>query len=154
MVVALISSKRRFVCRRCGWRALREWRDDDLAKPGQLDPSGVQSGSESDPVFTVLNEPIELKPEDYQQAAADAQLDTPGDFDLATLDLSAPDPVRTPDADTESRVAFWTLTERGTWRKRRMYSRDREIAATIAVTALALSIAALALSGSCSGASG
>ncbi len=50
-VVAFFTSIRPFVCRRCGWRARRDWSDDDLR---ELMNYGA-GGAEPDPSLAVLD---------------------------------------------------------------------------------------------------
>jgi len=50
-VVAILTAKRPFVCRRCGWRGRRNWTDKDLRK--LLDYGA--GGAEPDPELAVLD---------------------------------------------------------------------------------------------------
>src|SRR5688500_5660735 len=50
-LVRLFTTKRPFLCRRCGWRGRQSWTEDDLAK---LSSYGV-GGAEPDPELVVLD---------------------------------------------------------------------------------------------------
>ena len=50
-VLAVLTGKRPFLCRRCGWRGRRNWTDKDLRK---LQDYGA-GGAETDPALSVLD---------------------------------------------------------------------------------------------------
>jgi len=126
--VALLTAKRPFVCRRCGWRGRRAWTDSDLAKLADLRSSGEVA---VDPSLVALDHiPREAV--------------RPSEFELSTLDL-------TPPVTADEKIVSSRHGRRGK-RRRQKRSRRREIFAVIAVSALAmLGIVLLGLTGSCVG---
>ena len=144
---ALASAKRPFVCRRCGWRGRRDWTDKDLRK---LMDYGA-GGAEPDPALSVLDE---------EQVAAESHWrgperhEIPEDLDLAALELLKA-PTAPPGSEGAPRPTASTRSanrQRSHDRQRR--SRQREIFATVAATALVLSLAVmLGLTGRCGGGS-
>ena len=139
-LLAIFTSKRPFVCRRCGWRARRGWTDlelDDLRDYGA-------GGAEPDPSLTSL---------DGDGSAGSASESE--SFDLAALDLADASP--TPPASEDSREELFgpaPTRKRRSVRKRRPRPQRREVVATIAVTSMVmLVVVALTMTGSCSGSS-
>ena len=125
-VIALLTVRRPFVCRRCGWRGRRAWTDSDLAKTADLSFSGE---AEVDPSLVALD--------DIPREAV-----RPSEFELSTLDLTQP---VTADPKNDS-----TRHRRRGKRRRQKRSRRREIFAAIALLALAIfGITLLGVTGSC-----
>ena len=146
--VALLTSKRPFVCRRCGWRGWRSWTDSDLAQLSKYSSSGI---AEVDPALIVLDTPrskrkIRQDRRENRRVPSEAQLDAlPNEFGLSTQDLENAVATEGPPSPT------------GKTRRRRTYgglrrSRRSEIVAALAMSALAMFLfAMLGLTGSCSG---
>lgn len=152
-LVRLFTSKRPFVCRRCGWRGRRDWSDADLQA---LMDYGA-GGAEPDPDLTVLDTDPELSRKRPRRRVRARQprstFDAPAEqFDLAKLGL------KSGQADQGSAPigAGQTLRrERRSVQSRRKKSRRREIVATVAATALVMFLVVLlGLTGSCSGGAG
>ena len=72
-VVAFFTSKRPFVCRRCGWRGRRDWKDRDLR---ELMNYGA-GGAEPDPSLAVLDREPHARPDAFDMAALDAAAGPP-----------------------------------------------------------------------------
>ena len=144
---ALASAKRPFVCRRCGWRGRRDWTDKDLRK---LMDYGA-GGAEPDPALSVLDE---------EQVAAESHWRGPERHEIPEdLDLAALEPLKAPTAPPrgEDLARASATSQSGKPRRRRdrqRRSRRREMFATVAATALVLSLAVmLGLTGRCGGGS-
>lgn len=155
--VALLTSKRSFVCRRCGWRGRRAWTDDDLAKLIDDRFSGV---AEVDPSLVVLDDMAAESParESMRTPRPKAPLEAKApqrsrEFDLSTLDLAQPlaedEPV-TIDPKVDTAEASRNHARRS--RNRLEHARQREIVAAVAISVLVmLVIGVLGLTGSCVG---
>lgn len=152
-LLAIFTSKRPFVCRRCGWRARRDWTDLDL---DNLSEYGA-GGAEPDPSLTVLDgDGPDRQPRQETLQKHDAEPTATSEsesFDLAALDLA--DTSAMPPATEISQVelaADAPIRERHHARKRRTRSQRREVVATIAVTMMVMFVVvALSMTGSCSG---
>jgi hypothetical protein len=132
-----VSSKRRFICRRCGWHARKGWTDDELK---QLSGYGF-GGGESDPGLGVLDE-VRHEPRRRRRKRSRRRKT---EFDLGDLLGSEVPPAELRDGITLESAASRKRSPRIRSRRR------REIYATIVTTALVLFIIALlTLSGSCS----
>lgn len=152
-VVRLFTSKRPFLCRRCGWQGRRGWTDADLLA---LTNYGA-GGAESDPALAVLDGPAESKPEKLRRGRAVARSSRNGKpeaekFDMGPFNLAAAPANQPPDFETPGVPSRASPRVRPRSRRRRR-SRRREIVATVAVTALVLfTVVMLGLTGSCTGA--
>ncbi len=136
-VIALLLSRRCFLCKRCGWRALRGWTDQDLQK---LKDYGL-GGAALDPTLAVLDEG---RPTNRKRRRRNLNGKRNELFNLAGAIPELP--------DAAGRPATPSKGGRRLTRKRRGRTKRRQILATVAVTALALFLAAiLGLTGSCSG---
>lgn len=134
----LFSSRRPFVCRRCGWRGRRDWSDRDL-----LDLSNYGTGgAEPDPALAILDAPPGRKSRKRKRRK-------PAAFGLSQLDLASAGP---PPEDDSSVAPSRSSRSQRPRSLRRKNSRWREIVATIAVTALVMFLVViLGLTGSCTG---
>lgn len=155
-LVAFFTSKRPFVCRRCGWRARRGWTDLDL---DNLRDYGA-GGAEPDPSLTVLDGdgPAGSARQRGQEAIRKRDGETTAtseseSFDPATLDL-ANTSATPPGTDSQEELsAHAPIQEHRSVRKRQTRSPRREIVATIAVTALVMFVVvSLGVTRSCGGA--
>jgi hypothetical protein len=137
-LVARFTSKRPFVCLRCGWRARRGWTDLDLEN---LRDYGA-GGAEPDPALSVLDDDAGKPRKNKSSGTVDEGENGRPEgqaFDLADLDL---------ENTTPAEVAG--VGGQRTTHKRRTRARRREIVVTIAVTALVMfMVAATGLTGSC-----
>lgn len=153
-LVRLVTGKRPFVCRRCGWRGRRDWTDKDLR---QLMDYGA-GGAEPDPSLVVLDEePVVTVPAKGRRKKAKAprpaiERRTPEDLDLAALELPYAETLAPGSDDRERLRGQSTSANRQRTRDRRRRSRQREMIATVAVAALVVSLMVmLGLTGSCGG---
>ena len=145
--VSLITGKRPFVCRRCGWRGRRDWTDKDLRK---LMDYGA-GGAEPDPALSVLDEePVAAESNVHRRERREIL----EGLDRAALELPKA-PTAPPRGEDLARAS--ATSQSGKPRRRRdrqRRSRRREMFATVAATALVLSLAVmLGLTGSCGGGS-
>jgi hypothetical protein len=144
LAISILTGRQPFLCRRCGWRARRAWKDQHLAR---LNEYGA-GGAETDPSLEVLDDIGYQKRREQKTTSAKQQDDR---FDLVDLHLGA---VSEPAASAQTApIAQERKTRRSKARVRREnLSRRREILATIAVTAIAMFLlVVISLSGSCSG---
>lgn len=155
-LVAFFTSRRPFVCRRCGWRGRRNWTDTDLRSLLEYGAGGAvadQSLAELDSdsrrsrrrkrrwrqAAKRLSNNIETKPQPQRMG-----------FDLGPLDLANVESVPALVDTLEPNPSRIRTAGRRSMRKRMKRSRRREIAATVAATILVMVlIAALGLTGSC-----
>lgn len=148
-LVALFTSKRPFLCRRCGWRARRPWSDDDLTAVMNYGAGGA----ETDPDLAALD--AEPKPSGRRSRRRGRQREhgesvtSAEPLDPATLALTRDGTAQaTETTDGAGRIS---TRKRRSSRSRRKKSRRREIVAAIAVTALVMFLVVLlGLTGSCS----
>lgn len=84
--LALFTSKRPFLCRRCGWRARRDWSDDALR---ELEDYGV-GGAVADPSLIVLDlvQPERRKGKNKRRAKKQQRSAFEPAFDLDSLDTA------------------------------------------------------------------
>src|SRR5687768_833441 len=75
-VIALVSSQRPFLCRRCGWRARRPWTDAELARVVESRNSGEPG---TDPALVVLDQAPKPKSRKRQSSRRKQR----SEFDLA-----------------------------------------------------------------------
>ena len=123
--VAILTAKRPFRCRRCGWRGRRYWTDKDLRK--LLDYGA--GGAEPDPALSVLDgEPQRESIRESQSAEA---------FDFGALSFGDDDQVAgEPRPDERQPLKYGhRKSRRRTSRKR---GRRRAIGAAIGATALVI----------------
>jgi hypothetical protein len=151
--VKLFTSRRPFVCRRCGWRGRKEWTDEQLLS---LQHYGI-GGAAPDPTLVSLDEPKRRrrggqgsKSPKSATSHSRSQIVKITDFDLATIDL-ATDASSFPPPTPDSMREFERSRSRSSGKKRRLRrSGRREIIATVALTALAMFVFLIAgLTGSC-----
>lgn len=83
-LVVLVSGKRPFLCRRCGWRALRDWKDDDLRTL-----EGYGSGASPDPELVLLDHPPSEHRRPNRPSPAETVPSSESTFDLSMLDEHA-----------------------------------------------------------------
>lgn len=152
-LVALFTSKRPFLCRRCGWRARRPWSDDDLT--ALLDYGA--GGAQPDPTLIALDNPLEggpgqRKPSSRRRRASTTT--TPLAAVAAPADAVATDAAGVPSAAEGAATSSATSPRRARRsRKRQKRSRRRTVVATVAVTAVVMFLMVLlSLTGSCRGA--
>ena len=82
-LVAVLTGRRLFSCRRCGWRGRRNWTDKDLH---QLHAYGA-GGAEPDPALAVLDGELRQRDQsDRRQSEPPAE-----NFDLGTISFVADD---------------------------------------------------------------
>jgi len=144
-LVAFVTGRRPFACRRCGWRARRSWTDNDL---DQLHAYGA-GGAEPDPTLAVLDrdEPsrVHREPETGQPE--------PVAFDLDAVNLQLSEPLqdkdRPGDADSVPRN-----TRPNRRRRRKRSGRQERLVAIAGMGLLVILVVALMLTGSCSFSSG
>lgn len=153
-VVSFFSKRRPFVCRRCGWRARRDWTDDDLRA---LLDYGV-GGAEPDPGLADLDDKRDASgrrpARKRRKREPQRKSDTVEQFDLATLDLSAARPNQAAEAENAARGRVSSGEHRSV-RHRTGRGQRQGILATIAATALVMFLVVLlGLTGSCPGAAG
>lgn len=101
-VVRLFTSKRPFLCRRCGWQGRRGWTDADLLA---LTNYGA-GGAESDPALAVLDGPAESKPKQLRRGRAVARSyrrgkPEAGKFDQGPFNLAATPAGQPPDLESD-----------------------------------------------------
>ena len=151
-LVGLVSSKRPFVCRRCGWRARRDWTDKDLRA---LMDYGA-GGAEPDPELAVLDgdhstprrrdrqrRSRKLEPVSHDRAHSG--------FDLAALDL-ANDSERPPSEGdgVGSAPRRNSTVRRRKARGRQKRSRGSRMVVAVAASAIVIFLVVmLGLTGSC-----
>ena len=130
-LLGLLTSKRPFICMRCGWRARRRWTDEDLKKLQEYDnPSAMP-----DPALAVLDsDPNNRKRPRLATKAANARR---WEFDLSDLDLDTTTSVEDSSSSGSGSLdaAASEARHRVDRRKRRI---RREIVATVALTTLAM----------------
>lgn len=144
-LVAIVTGRRPFLCRRCGWRARRYWTDNDL---DQLHAYGA-GGAEPDPTLAVLDreEPsrVHWEPETGQPE--------PAAFDLDAVNLQAGEPQQSEDPLGDGHTV--TTNKRPNRRGRRKRSgRQKRLVAIAGIALLILVVVVLSLTGSCSFSSG
>ena len=147
-LVAILTSHRPFVCRRCGWRARRTWTNADLKSLEEH----LAGDGEPDPGLAVLDASPGYNLGAKQRAAVESD-----DFRLEDLRFTDDQPPSsTPTDDVEEDGVDRGNTERGLnrprFRQRRRITRRRRIAGTVAISALAMFIIAIAsLTSNCRG---
>jgi len=159
-LVAIFTSRRPFICRRCGWRARRRWTDEDFRR---LENYGV-GGAEYDPSLAVLDEKLKAGRRQKSRngvsgssprsrTAASDEFD-PNDIDLSGAEVASADRLVEPsNGDSTPKFVSKRPSRRRSERRRRRLRR-REILATVAVTALTMFIVVImSLTGSCVAAS-
>lgn len=141
-LVSLLTGRKPFRCRRCGWRARRAWTDQDLERLSEYGAGGAQV----DPSLAQLDD-ISGK---RRQRKAPFPMHDERNFDLVDLNLSA----ASADIEawqTKGSADRQTPLKRRRIRRRRNRSSRREILATVAVTAMVMFVLiVITLSGSCS----
>lgn len=151
-VFSLFGSSRPFICCRCGWRARRDWSDEDLR---DLSNYGV-GGAEYDPALAVLDTPPPARSKQSKKrkpkaARIQRRKQDSREFDLGKLDLGATS-VYEADRFESAAVASRSIEKPRPRALRRRNSRQREVVATIAATALVVFLVVmLGLTGSCAG---
>lgn len=149
-IIATVSSKRPFMCKRCGWRALRAWTDADFVRPDHYG-----TGAEIDPELVVLDAPSHEhrhRSRDKKQPLEPAEAAIPSQgFDFSELDFSTvepPDGGPLEDLTSRPKQKPYDRAPRPSFNRRHR----REIVATVAMSALAVFVTAMiTLSGSCNG---
>ena len=158
-LIELVTAKRPFACRRCGWTGRRRWTDDELTR---LNDYGAAAGAAVDPSLVVLDEeqghghPQSRKRRRERRRSASTGGARPNEFDLSTLELpstGSDEPFvedhHSPDVD-RTPPQIW----RGRVGGRRKRLRRRRIAASLALSSLAIFLFAIVLlSRSCDGGS-
>jgi hypothetical protein len=144
LAISILTGRKRFRCRRCGWRARRAWTDQELEK---LNHYGA-GGAEIDPSLAELDDISRQKRRQQAVKSAERKEDN---FDLGNLHLATePEPaasVQTAPAVRGRNTRRLKGRIRGQKRSRR-----REILAAIMVTAITMFLLVLiSLSGSCAG---
>jgi hypothetical protein len=148
-VVRFLTSRRPFLCRRCGWRGRRAWTDRELER---LREYGA-GGAEPDPTLTTLDDIVESGGNAKSRARRKRKLakavEVEREFGLVGLDLGKDESSNRQAEHNAPSLSSQSQRSRFV-RKRRTRSRRREIIATIAVTAgLMFIVVMLNLSGSC-----
>ena len=131
-LVSLITGKRPFVCRRCGWRGRRDWTDKDLRK--LMDYGG--DGAEPDPALSVLDEEPVAAESNVRRRERRERRERLEGLDRAALELPKA-PTAPPRGEDLARAS--ATSQSGKPRRRRdrqRRSRRREMFATVAATAL------------------
>jgi hypothetical protein len=143
-VIALLTGRRLFLCRRCGWRGRRRWTDADLEK---LREYGV-GGAEPDPSLAVLDDQLQIRGRTAQQTTKPAN-ERSADFDLADVPFTRTDIiVQAPESLEAPGHIPWV--ERRSVRRRLRQSRRKEVLGTIALTVgTMLFIVVMGLMGNC-----
>jgi len=148
-LLGFFTSRRPFICRRCGWRARRDWTDAELKELQDYDTRSAMP----DPELAVLDggQKRRKRPRPASKAARTARK---REFDLSDLDLDG-----TPTSAEDSSSAAGSLDAAVTEARQRVDRRKRrvrrEIVATVALTTLAMFVFALmGFTGSCVGAAG
>lgn len=143
-IVEALSSRRPFVCRRCGWRGRRQWADTDLLRQEQYG-----TGAEPDPSLVILDQSPsrrrrKTRPRKRGGNRADkSESDTSG-LRLTRHDVAESGAVHEPIENPRQRS--FVREPRSSFK----HARRREIVATVAMTALTMFVAAMIiLSGSC-----
>ena len=145
-LVALFSANRPFLCRRCGWRARRGWSDADLS---ELSEYGL-GGTEADPALVILDDPQGLINGSNQRFADTVHGESRSELERFQLDVS--NLTRAPlEVGDRTEATAEEFEQHHHHRKRRKRHRQAKLARAIAVTLLALSMAVLIGTGSCSG---
>jgi len=141
--IAAVSSRRSFVCRRCGWRARRDWTTADLERP-----EPTRAGAEFDPSLVALDQATNPSPNSTQKSSIGGN-----DATRTPLDSFA---TQVPAIDASDTTSFWNETTRASTpsnrglRRSRERARRREVIATVWITALTVFMTAmLLLTGSC-----
>jgi hypothetical protein len=142
LAISILTGRKPFLCRRCGWRARRAWTNQDLNK---LNEYGA-GRAEIDPSLAELDDIGRQKRREQKAKSAER---TENSFDLDDLHLGAESE---PTASVQTApISRGRSTRRSKVRGRQKRSRRREILAAIAVTAIAMFLlVVISLSGSCS----
>ena len=127
-LVGLLTGKQPFLCRRCGWRARRNWTDNDVQ---DLLAHGVD-GAETDPTLSALDgdQPFAGHRKRRSESAPER------DFDVSALGLN--DPIAGAHWPVEEHPSEKAPGEGRRHRSRRRSGRRRAIAAVIGTAALIL----------------
>ena len=144
LAISILTGRKPFLCRRCGWRARRAWTSQDLEK---LSEYGA-GGAEIDPSLAELDDIGRQKRRKQEVKSARRKENS---FDLVDLHLGVESE---PAASVQTApIARHRNTRRSKVRIRgQKRSSRKEILATIAVTAIAMFLlVVISLSGSCSG---
>jgi len=144
---SMISPKRPFICRRCGWRARRAWTDADLEK---LKSYGA-GGAHYDPALVVLDKPQrghgrprsrrKFKSRESKSVQISSGTVDAFDFDLKERDGAALPPVSQGTDTPIGQLA--TVEERNVVKKRRQRTRYLEVLTTALLTMLLMLAVAL-----------
>jgi hypothetical protein len=138
-LLGIFSSKRPFICRRCGWRGRRDWTDEDLK--GLRDYGA--GGATPDPELAVL---------DRRQTKTRQRADNSGrgwtkagrsDFDLSSLDFEGMTTAAEDISSSGSGRLDGASAEAHSRVDRRHRLVRREIVTTVALTALAMFLVAM-----------
>jgi len=142
-VLSLLTGRKPFRCRRCGWRARRAWTDQDLERLSEYGAGGAQV----DPSLARLDDIGGQRP---RKQTARFPKPYESNFDLVDLNLNAAR-ADTEAWQTDGNADRQAPLKRRRIRRRRNRSNRREILPTVAVTAIVMFVLiVISLSGSCS----
>lgn len=146
-LIALVTKKRPFLCRRCRWRGRRDWTDKDLER---LVSYGA-GGAEVDPALSVLDDTKKRRRKLQSPRGHGSRRAISESFGLESPELGKPNVEVDIPFDLGAPPSPRPVSHRR-GRRRRSKSRRREIIATVSVTALVMFVVViLTITRSCSG---
>ena len=131
---ALLTGRRPFLCRRCGFRMRRNWSDADL----QRSRVSIEPQSDSVPIADFADSNYHPRP--------------PDQLDLSEIDSRVPQVATVPASPrlpVKRRKERKQRKERGVTRGRRVRAQRREILGGLAVAAIAMTAALLLMGSQC-----
>lgn len=132
-LLAKLTARRQFLCKRCGWKRFRRWTDDDLER---LKKYGA-GGAVADPELRVLDHPPNRSKPIGDRQPSPQRIS----FDLDSLDFTASNS----EAGASQRPGPWH--ERPSVRRRRRSGRLREVVVRCLLLAAAMLGIAMLITG-------